>query len=1042
MKRLFSSAGILLLIVLNLIAMTPTPVQAAIGHAAPLPQLEQPTAPVDSSKAPIDVVILLDDSGSMATCWPWPQDRAPFNPPCGAPSPNAPSDPAELRYSAARLLLQLADAEDRVAVVRFDSDAEGVGELGTLQTVGSQENRGRLIQSLQPPTNYLVRGYTRMDLGLDQAISLLEAARQTGRGQYVLLLTDGEPSTQGVQSEQRARITQQLQQLQSDDVFVIPVVLCNPSAGCSDDFLSEQFPEGSVLEAATAQDLLRVFTGILAAIKPDRAVNTNRDGAGALELATRDPHGVQQLAYVTPRGGLLSVRRDGSPVLPERVLEDPNIDVNTVTGGQLAAGDWSANTVDTSGFTLVQAESYPFLLNPPPSIAGSPASVRFYPAGSRPLILARGVGPAADEPIFYNGNTEMQPFGRDDLRALVPSQAPETVRLQLGNDQSPLQLVRTYRLEPRADLPRLEIFSPAAGADGLAEDGHLVFQAGFGGGAVTNPAGTLYVTDESADDQGGGRLVYQATLTCAERVCEDRGFVPQDGRSYRLTAVAEGNADSIRYGDWAQMDLALAPAVYLRGLPTQLDLAQMPTEGWPVDLASSTLEEIGALEATIDLRNADGETVQSVTVDFNEEVPEEGALSTMLMVQGLDTLRPGAYSGELTLAATDPAGRPIDVTIRPGLSLPVSLEVPRPLARLDSQSADFGAVQFDTSPNFRLRQEVLVPVSFAGDPFPVTARMTEGNCANLTIVSSEVQRRGNQLFLPLTLSSSEAVAPGTCRGMITLAGPDGDHDVVPGAMSWQMRVDAVEWALVGADLDLGDLQDAGSQVDGTLLIRFNGKTPFVVQLDDVRAGGTLPDGPIELADAEIEMDPVEVTWEPNEAGVYEVPVVLKARTDIPNDQLRGTYYAGNLGVRIVGLEEVQPTGFSFRSPSIIQRYVLPVVMPIYGLPQLLCTGPLTLLLLLVLVSRWRGRDIKEEEYEEAAMAAVMQMQTPESAEAQAARAAASPFVAAAPSSSDVAWGTSEWGSPWAAEGKARQGGGNGNLRDDDSGGDPWGSSWQ
>ena len=76
------------------------------------------------------------------------------------------------------------------------------------------------------------------------------------------------------------------------------------------------------------------------------------------------------------------------------------------------------------------------------------------------------------------------------------------------------------------------------------------------------------------------------------------------------------------------------------------------------------------------------------------------------------------------------------------------------------------------------------------------------------------------------------------------------------------------------------------------------------------------------------------------------------------------------------------------------------------------------------------------------MAAVMQMQTPESAEAQTARAAASPFVAAAPPSPDVVWGTSEWGSPWAAEGKARQGNGSGNLRDEDSGSDPWGSSWK
>ena len=143
MKRLFSSAGILLLIMLNLIAVKP-----AVVWAAPTPQLEQPTAPVDSSKAPIDVVILLDDPGSMATCWPWPQDRAPFNPPCGAPSPNAPSDPAELRYSAARLLLQLADAEDRVAVVRFDSE-------GQVQEI--------IEKPEVPPSNYAVTGLYFLD---------------------------------------------------------------------------------------------------------------------------------------------------------------------------------------------------------------------------------------------------------------------------------------------------------------------------------------------------------------------------------------------------------------------------------------------------------------------------------------------------------------------------------------------------------------------------------------------------------------------------------------------------------------------------------------------------------------------------------------------------------------------------------------------------------------------------------------------------------------------------------------------------------------
>ncbi len=74
---------------------------------------------------------------------------------------------------------------------------------------------------------------------------------------------------------------------------------------------------------------------------------------------------------------------------------------------------------------------------------------------------------------------------------------------------------------------------------------------------------------------------------------------PADGRAYEVTYVIQGELDDVRFSDWAQAELALSPAVYLRGLPAQLDLAQMPAEGWPVELGSGTQEEIGSLAATI-----------------------------------------------------------------------------------------------------------------------------------------------------------------------------------------------------------------------------------------------------------------------------------------------------------------------------------------------------------------------------------------------------------------------------------------------------------
>ncbi len=242
---------------LFLIVARPTGVAQASISAQLIQQPDERGAPTQ----PIDVVVVLDDSGSMATCWPWPREGLPFSPPCRAPSDNPPSDPDELRYSAARLLLQLADDDDRLAMVRFDSIAEGVGALGALTRVGDGSNRQQLAATIQPPSDYLPRGYTRIDLGMQQAIDLLTAVREPGRSQYVVLLTDGEPTEQGNVGDQKPRIVEQLATLRNDGVLVFPVVLCNPSAGCSGEFLREQFGD-DLNEAKTPQELLRVFSEI------------------------------------------------------------------------------------------------------------------------------------------------------------------------------------------------------------------------------------------------------------------------------------------------------------------------------------------------------------------------------------------------------------------------------------------------------------------------------------------------------------------------------------------------------------------------------------------------------------------------------------------------------------------------------------------------------------------------------------------------------------------------------------------------------------
>jgi hypothetical protein len=947
LKQLF--AGLLLASLVALIW-----VQNSV--AAPVPQVDQPISPATE---PIDVVVVLDDSGSMATCWPWPQQAAPFNPPCRAPSINDPSDPDELRYSAARLLLHLADDADRVAMIRFDSTVEGIGLLGTLQTTGSAERRRILASSLQPPTNYLIRGYTRIDLGLEEAARLLESSRLPNRNQYVLLLTDGEPTEPPSAAGQKGRIAQHINRLQEDGVLVFPVVLCTPTSGCPAEFLREQFGP-DVREAQNATELLRVFSEVFSEMKVDRSVVTTRDLAGNLVFNTRPEHGVGQLAFVSPRSAINSVRRGESTVVTQSLLDDGNIDLNVISGN-VPAGEWTVETGDPSAFAVIQADSYPELLFPPPSAANSPASIRYYPAGKTPLIVARGAGPAAGDPLLLNGQMPIPSMGTGNFASMPLPAASNEISIQLGSDSTPLQLQRSFRLAALPDLPGVEVVSPTPANPGILEDGRTRFEIGLAPGAdVENVQAIAYVTDIT----DGDRQVYQATLTCHDRSCSDEGFTPADGRSYRVLFLLTANSGDLRFGDWAQGTLNVEPAIYLSGLPATLDLRQMPADGWPVSVMAGTTEEIGTLNATLELRHAEsGERVPEVSLQFSAQVDEKSATESLLRVTGMDRLRPGRYEGEISLSVTSPAGRPMDVKIRPAPLLPVTLLVDRSVARIQSQIADFGERAFETSPNFRLNEEIALPVIFErGSSFRLTAEVAESSCSAISVTSGDLQQAGDGYLLPLRLQSGGPVGPSNCTGVIRFSGPTEDFDILPAQLNYRLRIPGLEWSILG-ELNLGNLGQAGERSTQTLLVRFNGQTPFTLRMLDFNAAGETDSGLVELDQSYVEMVPVEVRGEPNANGFYEVPITLVARKAIPLDTLRGTLYRGDLMLAIDGLpNESRTVNMGFRSPTLYQRYVAWWLHPIYSLPLLLCTGPLTLLLLLVLLARVRsGGTIYEEE---------------------------------------------------------------------------------
>jgi hypothetical protein len=1022
----------------------------SLSSAAPLfaADASQTSVPTGPATEPIDVVVLLDDSGSMATCWPWPREGLPTTPPCNFPSVNQPSDPDELRYSAARLLIHLADEEDRIAVVRFDSQAEGVGALGAMQIAGGSENRRRLAASLEAPTNYYPRGYTRMDLGLAEAIRLLDASRQPNRSQYVLLLTDGEPTADGTLplAAQKQTIRDQFEQLRAAGVLVFPVVLCNPTSGCSGAFLKDQSSTALVRDAANAPELLRVFSELFAEMKSDRSVVTSRDANGSIAFTTRQSQGVQEIAIVSPRASLSAVRQEGNPALTVSLLNDGNVELNAIAGN-VTPGNWSAETSDLSAFAVIRAASYPELIFPPPSALSSPASTRYYPAGKQPLLVVRGAGPAAGEALLLDGRTPIPTFGKDaggvDALGAIPySTASNEVVIQLGDDTTPLQLRRTFHLEGRADLPRLEVFTPRPDDPGLLDDGRARLQVGFGPGLpVEGLVATAYVSDITDDDTG--MPVFQGAMTCIARLCINADFTPADGRSYRVTYLVRAVADGVRFGDWAEATLSVEPAVYLRGLPSPIDLNRMPAEGWPITVGAGTAEEIGQLTARLALRRADtGEAVSQAALNFSIDVPESDTATGYLRVDGLDLLRPGDYTGEIELAATTPNGLPMDVKIRPSPVLPVSLTVARSAARVQSQVADFGEVKFDTSPNFRINQETLLPVTFdAGKPFRLTAALAESSCVGLSLTSGDLRAEGDRWLLPVQLVSQTPVLPGGCFGQIALNGPSEDFDIFPASVEWRLQIRGVEWSVVG-NLNFGDVGRAGERSTQPLLLRFDGSTPFVVQVEGIGAAGETGDGITQLDESFLESASIEVNGQPNADGFYEIPVGLVARKSIPQDPLRGSFYSGDITLGIAGLPgESRSVPISFRSPTAYQRYVEWWLRPIYSLPLLLCTGPVSLLLLLIFVARTRNRGYVEDE--EPVVTLPQPDFLPEPANAfinatfvDAASAEASP---AQEVRWDSQWGDVDWGfgggerrsapSPAATNGNAS------------AAGDPWKSGW-
>ena len=926
--------------------------------------------------SPIDVVVVLDDSGSMATCAPWIDGRPVQATNCDSSNKqNPPSDPDALRYSAARLLMQLAEDDDRIAVIRFDSKAERL--IPELTRVGGPDTRAALAARLRPPSpvpdGYLERAYTRIDLGMQEAATLL-AEGQSSRPQYVLFLTDGEPKQpKDDRSDQRAAVQQTVKGLRAQGVEVFPVLLCNVQAGCSGDaraFLSATIGREPTI-ANDARDIVREFGTLFAAMKPNLTL-IQPDLNGDLVWKTRGPQGPQRFDVVTVAKAFQSLERDSASQLTMAVPVDDNVEVSRLEGGALQGdASWRVRSADADGrFVIVRAATFPAVLHP--GVEGGAGGPRYVPAGKPALIQGVIVGPGGAEPLLLDGN---------DMTRLSESPAPsfagrieagasgslQEVRIQVGRDSEPLQIQRSFVLVPLAELPKLEADDPQQSC----VDPCRLRVAFSPGAAVEDLEATVYIL--SVDPEGRATPLSSFSMSCDERECRYDQFKPDEGRAYRFVFLAKARSNARLFSDWAEAVLTTRPAVYVRGAPDPLDLNKQPEGGWPVLVLARTTEDLGRLTATITFTNllAPDERIESVSASLSVDIRGQGEQPATLSLTGYEELPPGDYTGTVTFSV-ERGGDQVDMPA----ALGVILRRTAPIAEVNDASLIFDPVLFNPAPNFRIDTLKSLPIDYTGEPFLLQATIEsteQQECValGLTIETDPAELDGSLYRLPLRLRSTQPLTGGlVCSGTFRLTPLDSFKKVLPdGPLTWSLRVESLVWEIVGAEnerrersgnVTFSEARTSAEESVGALLVRYPGGPEFALLV-----AGSLGAGSLTAEDVTIDPAMPETT---GEDGVYQVRLRLKPQHDLAGIWWFGGHtYRGELRVTVKDVPSLteQTIAYSLYSPTMLERRLWRFYtrFPWPAIGMWLFTATVLVVGLLVMMARARRLDWERKQQE-------------------------------------------------------------------------------
>ena len=851
----------------------------------------------------LDVVLLIDDSGSMSDPW--------------ASGTRQPNDPDGLRHSAARLFVDLARPNDRVAVISFHTYPTGYGAAanGGFDIISDQASRERLKAAIVQPTEPAdpMERLTDIRLGLRMAQEILRRNRGENR-QFIVFLTDGRPYP----PEQRSELFQVISELGEEGVPIFPILL-GPD---TDPQVAERMAADTrsvIQQVDSSSGLLRAYATIYSYIQPNRYVDImDLVGGQVGTVRTSEEQGVTALSLVLPKtreaaSAFADLTLDGTSILRldklsngatiHRTVEN-HYEMITIVHNSPLSGEWVARALQATGSSgLVIAESvttidlaYP---RPMPG-ANSTATPRYYPIG-KPIFLGATVQRAGAltsglqllariEDVQYPMTTERLTQDGTLYWVIVPPQPgvqpdqPTRVQIQLGSQVTPLRLQKEFVLKP-GEFPPLIADSPTERADGLVEGGKLRLRVHFEGPEPPQEA----QVEAIIQDQSTGEVT-RISLTCAAGVCEDQSFSPVQGRRYAVLFLATATtADGVVYNDFAEGSLAMRDALRLESLPAILDLGNVPLYQDSLErelMLSAYTEQPFQLKATVEIQSdTPGVRPSGLTISLARPTHQSGnRYKSLLTLSGFDQLAPGRYTGAITFSA----GKDLDV--QPAI-VPIRFTIPEPEVRLSMpNSIDLGEIRQPREPReFQIIAEFTEGV--ASEIEGTLTNLTRGNqtvdaSSFSVLIGQAIPRADNPrtYTIPVQLSAIARPPAGVYRGDIVFTSPSG-LSIEPRRVQVVFSVPQPELilSLSGDVLNFGDVADLTqpASLPIQMELTFKDSPPRVdVALADVRHSG----GDVQAAGALTIRTGV---IQPSGNG-YRMPLLLSSEGKVPPGLYQGT----------------------------------------------------------------------------------------------------------------------------------------------------------